>query len=86
MSTGAAWRLPKGWMIGGMNTPRRRLKTSPFADRVADEVLSLAVADRVAHDKYGLGEVKAVGGGCVIVAFGAERVRISSPFSKLTRL
>lgn len=86
MSVQAAWRLRKGWMMGEMNTPRRRLKTSPFADRVADEVLDLAVADRVAHDKYGLGEVKAVGGGCVIVAFGAERVRISSPYAKLTRL
>ena len=86
MSVWMAWRPPKGWMMGVMNTPRRRLKTSPFADRVADEVLSLAVADRVAHDKYGLGEVKAVGGGCVIVAFGAERVRIASPYAKLTRL
>ena len=47
---------------------------------------ALSVADRVAHDKYGLGEVKSVGGGCVIVAFGSDRVRISSPFSRLTRL
>jgi hypothetical protein len=77
-------------MMGMVNTPsaapRRRLKTSPFADRVEEEVLALAVSDRVAHDKYGLGEVKAVGAGSVIVAFGSERVRVASPFSKLTRL
>ena len=70
-------------MMGMVNTPsaapRRRLKTSPFADRVEEEVLALAVSD-------GLGEVKAVGAGSVIVAFGSERVRVASPFSKLTRL
>jgi hypothetical protein len=71
---------------GLVNTPRTRLKSSPFAERVVDEVPTLAVADRVAHDKYGLGEVKAVGGGCVIVAFGSERVRFASPSAKLTRL
>ncbi len=71
---------------GTVNTSRSRLTSSPFARPVADEVPTLAVADRVTHDKYGLGEVKAVGGGCVIVAFGSERVRIASPYARLTRL
>ncbi len=66
--------------------PRRRLLTSPFADRAEPAVPSLAVADRVTHDKFGLGEVKAVGDGYVIVGFGSARVRVASPFSRLTTL
>jgi len=65
---------------------RRRLATSPFADREEAEIPVVAVGDRVTHDKYGLGQVTAVGAGYVIVAFGDERVRVASPFTKLTVL
>lgn len=77
-------------MITGMKTPstapRRRLRTSPFTDRTEASVPSMAVADRVTHEKFGLGVVKAVGDDFVIVAFGSDRVRVQSPFSRLMQL
>lgn len=66
--------------------PRQRLSTSPFAAKEAVPALQIAVADRVTHDKFGLGRVESVGEGYVIVAFGSERVRVTSPFSRLSPL
>lgn len=66
---------------------RRNLPGSPF-NRVepVPEIEQFAVADRVTHDKYGLGRVIMADDATVIVDFGSERVRISSPFHKLTKL
>jgi hypothetical protein len=66
--------------------PRRRLRTSPFADRVEAAAPVLAPADRVTHEKYGLGEITSVGDGFVVVRFGSDHVRVASPFSRLTAL
>jgi hypothetical protein len=67
---------------------RRSLPGSPFNARPADPPIEeFAVRDQVTHDKYGLGRVIIVEGDeAVVVEFGTRRVRILSPFAKLTRL
>jgi hypothetical protein len=46
------------------------------------------VDDRVTHDAAGLGRVVAVEDGniAVVVQFGLQRIRIQTPFTKLTKL
>jgi len=67
---------------------RRFLPGSPFNARPVDPpVEQFAVRDRVTHDKYGLGWVVLVeDDDAVIVDFGSRKVRILSPFAKLTKL
>jgi hypothetical protein len=67
---------------------RRFLPGSPFnALRVDPPVEQFTVRDQVTHDKYGLGLVVLVeDDDAVIVAFGSRRVRILSPYAKLTKL
>jgi hypothetical protein len=45
-----------------------------------------AAEDRVTHDTYGLGVVVEGDETAVVVDFGSQRVRITSPFTKLTKL
>ena len=45
-----------------------------------------AVEDRVSHDRYGLGRVVGVEESAVTVDFGAQSVRIVSPYHKLEKL
>ncbi len=68
--------------------PRRFLPGSPFNARPADPpVEQFTVRDRVTHDKYGLGWVVLVeDDDAVIVDFGSRKVRILSPFARLTKL
>jgi len=67
---------------------RRFLPASPFNAPPADPPAEqFAVRDQVTHDKYGLGRViLAEGDTAVVVDFGSRRVRILSPFTKLTKL
>jgi hypothetical protein len=65
---------------------RRRPPGSPFSDPVPPVVESYAVDDRVTHDRAGLGRVVAVEEDAVIVAFGSQRLRVMTPFTKLTKL
>lgn len=67
---------------------RRHLSSSPFnVHRAAPPVEKFAVSDRVSHDKHGLGRVVEVEGEtAVVVEFGSERIRVTAPFSKLTKL
>lgn len=67
---------------------RRPLPTSPFkAPPAPPPVEIFAVDDRVSHDKYGLGLVIAVEEDvAVLVDFGAEQRRITSPYPKLFKL
>lgn len=44
------------------------------------------VDDRVCHDSYGLGRVVRIDPGGVTVNFGAETIRITTPFRKMTKL
>lgn len=66
---------------------RRFLPGSPFNNlHPAPEIERFAVHDRVSHDTYGLGRVVTTEAEAVTVDFGAQRVRIGSPFHKLTKL
>ena len=47
---------------------------------------SFAIDDRVSHDIYGLGRVISTDTEAVMVVFGAQRVRVASPFRKLQLL
>jgi hypothetical protein len=68
--------------------PRRSLPGSPWNTPPVDApVEQFTVRDRVTHDKYGLGWVVLVEDDeAVIVDFGSHKVRILSPFAKLTKL
>jgi hypothetical protein len=67
---------------------RRFLPSSPFnALPVGPPAEQYTVRDRVTHDKYGLGWVVLVeDDDAVIVDFGSHKMRILSPFAKLTKL
>lgn len=66
---------------------RRYLPTSPFNRPQPVRVIEqFAVADRVSHDKYGLGRVVKADDAAVLVDFGRHQVNILSPFHKLTKL
>jgi hypothetical protein len=68
---------------------RRFLPGSPFnvAPVEPPPVEQFAVDDQVSHDKYGLGRVILVEGDeAVVVDFRSRKVRILSPFAKLTKL
>lgn len=69
--------------------PRRNFPGSPFNNLPAPvrQVEQYALHDRVTHDRYGLGVVIGVEEEvAVLVDFGTQRERITSPYSKLTKL
>lgn len=65
---------------------RRHLSSSPFKADPEPVIEQFATQDRVTHDEYGLGTVVALEDAAVTVDFGACRVRLTSPFRKLTKL
>jgi hypothetical protein len=67
---------------------RRFLPTSPFGPpTAAPPAEQFAVRDQVTHDTYGLGRVIGVEvDTTLVVSFGSYRVRIPTPYSKLTKL
>jgi hypothetical protein len=66
---------------------RRHLPSSPFNVPVARPVEQYAVHDRVTHDRYGLGSVVGIEPEtAVLVDFGVQRVRITAPYTKLSKL
>jgi hypothetical protein len=66
---------------------RRHLPSSPFNVPAARLVEQYAVHDRVTHDRYGLGSVVGIEAEiAVLVDFGAQRVRITTPYTKLSKL
>jgi len=67
---------------------RRFLPGSPFNVLPVDPpVEQFAVRDQVTHDKYGLGWVVVIEADeAVIVDFGSHRMRILTPFARLTKL
>ena len=66
---------------------RRHLPSSPFSAPVARTVETFAVNDRVTHDRYGLGSVVGIEEEiAVLVDFGLQRVRITTPYTKLNKL
>jgi hypothetical protein len=68
--------------------PRRLLPGSPWNNLPPEPpVEQFTVRDRVTHDKYGLGWVVLVeDDDAVVVDFGSHKVRILSPFAKLSKL
>lgn len=66
---------------------RRPLPTSPFGAPPAIPVEQFAAQDQVTHDKYGLGRVISVETEtALIIDFGSQWIRISTPCTKLTKL
>jgi hypothetical protein len=88
METGG--RNRDGWRILAVMTKpafRRHLPSSPFKAPAAPHPKQFSVGDRVTHDEHGLGRVVgAEGETAVLVDFGTARTRITSPFSKMTKL
>jgi hypothetical protein len=68
--------------------PRRSLPGSPFNVQPAESpVEQFAFSDQVTHDKYGLGRVLLIEDeDAVVVVFGSRKIRILSPFDRLTKL
>lgn len=68
---------------------RRYLPGSPFNNfpQPVRHVDSYALNDQVTHDKYGLGVVIGVEEEiAVLVDFGTQQERITTPYNKLTKL
>jgi hypothetical protein len=67
---------------------RRHLASSPFPPPgQPPPVQTFTESERVLHDRYGLGRIVIVESAtAVVVDFGNTRVRITSPFDKLTKL
>jgi hypothetical protein len=66
---------------------RRLLPTSPFKPPPpAPPAEQFAVQDQVTHDKYGLGRVISVEDDALVIDFGKQRLRITMPCTKLSRL
>ena len=72
----------------GSNGKRRYLPSSPFKPPPeAPPVERYEVHDLVTHDKYGLGRVIGIeGDAAVVVDFAPRRVRIATPFARMTKL
>jgi hypothetical protein len=60
--------------------------SSPFQQQPEPVIEQYVVDDRVSHDSYGLGRVVGVDGGGVTVDFTSRKVRIATPFRKMTKL
>jgi len=67
---------------------RRHLPSSPFKPPPGDPpVERYELDDLVTHDKYGLGRVILVEGtASVVVDFAPRKVRIVTPFARMTKL
>jgi hypothetical protein len=59
---------------------------SPFRARPVEAIDVFEVRDRVTHDKFGLGWVTVVEAEAVVVDFGSQHVRVTSPYRSLTKL
>lgn len=67
--------------------PKRHLPTSPFKAPVTPVAKHFAAGDQVTHDVHGLGRVIGVEDGvAALVDFGSTRMRILSPYARMTKL
>ena len=75
-------------MNGASAWNRRHLPSSPFKPPPEDPpVEQYGLGDLVTHDKYGLGRVILVeGDASVVVDFANRKVRIMTPFARMTKL
>ena len=65
---------------------QRHLASSPFKPDPEPIIEIFEVDDVVSHDSYGLGKVVTVDTSAVMVDFGAQTVRVKSPFTKMEKL
>ena len=65
---------------------RRHLSGSPFQPDPEPVVERFEAGDLVSHDAYGVGRVVSTDTDAVMVDFRTQTVRITSPFSKMTKL
>jgi transcription elongation factor GreA-like protein len=65
---------------------RRTLATSPFRPQPEAEVPHFECGDQVNHDVYGVGRVVSTDADAVTVDFGSQKVRVMSPFRKMSAL
>jgi hypothetical protein len=65
---------------------RRHLASSPFAPKPEPTIEEYALDDLVSHDSYGMGRVIQLEPAAVTVDFRSEKVRITSPYSKMSKL
>src|ERR1700745_3825719 len=81
-----------GGILEGMKparaASRRYLPTSPFGPPSAPPPAEqYALQDQVTHDTYGLGQVIGIDvDSALVVNFGTRRVRITTPYTRLTKL
>lgn len=76
-------------MLEAMTTSagsRRHLASSPFRPDPVPIIEQFAMGDRVSHDSYGVGQVIQTEPSAVTVDFGSQAVRITSPYSKMSKL
>lgn len=73
-------------MTTSSGSRRRHLASSPFKPDPEQTIEQYAVGDMVSHDSYGMGRVVGLEGSAVTVNFGAQTVRVTSPFSKMSKL
>ncbi len=73
-------------MTTGSAADRPHLSSSPFKAQPARAIEEFSVGDRVTHDKHGLGTVLSHDTSTITVAFGAQRIRIASPFARMTKI
>lgn len=69
-------------------SPARRphLSSSPFQPDPEPVIEQFESGDLVSHDSYGMGRVVGIDAHAVIVDFRTQTVRITSPYSKMTKL
>jgi hypothetical protein len=65
---------------------RRNLSSSPFRPQPEPVIEVFVLNDLVSHDLYGVGTVISAEEGAVTVNFGAQSVRIVSPYKKMEKL
>ena len=66
---------------------RRYLPTSPFKPPPEEPPAEqYELDDLVTHDKFGLGRVILVENGAVVVDFTNRKMRIATPFARMTKL
>lgn len=64
----------------------RHLASSPFKPKVELPIEIFESDDLVSHDSYGVGRVVNVEAEAVTVSFRDQKVRVSSPYRKMTKL
>jgi hypothetical protein len=75
-------------MVNSASAGRRYLPSSPFKPPPpAPPIEQYELNDLVTHDKYGLGRVILVEGDtAIVVDFTPRKVRILSPFARMSKL